>query len=180
MRCLEIGPGPEPLPGFETLNIRPPANYVSDCRRTSLPSETYDLVYSSHCIEHIFWYEVEDTIAEWARLVKPGGQLEVHTVDGYRLMKALVAWEEGRDGPAPGAWRRDLHKGDPFLWGVGRIICYPKSGSGETNVHRSIITPKFLARCFERAGMALVETVAEPRGPKKHSGINMGLRGTKC
>lgn len=180
MRCLEIGPGAELLPGFETLNIRPPADHVADCRQTGLQDASFDLVYSSHCIEHVFWYEVEATIAEWARLVRPGGELEVHTVDGYALMKALVEWEEGGEGPSPGKWRRDLHRDDPFLWGTGRIICYPKSGSGEINVHRSIITPRFLRQCFERAGLVDLQAVAEPRGPKKHRGINMGLRGRKC
>lgn len=180
MKRLEIGPGADRLPGFETLNISPPATYVGDCRRTRLPSDSFDLVYSSHCIEHVLWFEVEPTIAEWARLVKPGGELEVHTVNGYALMKALVDWEDGGAGPKAGKWREDLHGGDPFLWGVGRIICYPKKGSGDVNVHRAIITPKFLRRCFERAGLSEIEEVAEPRGAKKHRGINMGLRGRKC
>lgn len=111
--------------------------------------------------------------------MKRGGELEVHTVNGYTLMKSLIDWEEGGEGPRPGQWRYDLHGGDPYLWGVGRIICYPKSGSGDVNVHRAIITPKFLRRCFERAGIVDLEEVPEPRGVKKHRGINMGLRGRK-
>lgn len=181
MKQLEIGPGPEPLPGFETLNLRPPATYVRDCRNTKLPSKSFDLVYSSHCIEHIEWFDVEPTIREWVRILKPGGTLEVHTVNAYRLMKGLVELEEtGETSIRAGKWRTDLHLSDPFLWATGRILSYAKKGDGGINLHRAILTPKRMVGLFERAGLTNLEEVAEPRGPKKHGGINMGLRGVKA
>lgn len=179
MRRLEIGPGSSPLPGFETFSILPPADHIGDARRLPFPSGTFGEVYSSHCIEHIEWHEVEATIAEWARVLAPGGLLEVHTVDGYRLMKSLVEIEEGGEGQKAGQWRFDLHGGDPFKWAVGRLLCYPKKGDGGVNNHRAILTPRYLRLCFEMAGLVDLEEVAEPRGAKKHRGINMGLRGRK-
>lgn len=179
MRCIEIGPGSSPVPGFETLNLTPPADHVADCRATGLPSESFDMVYSSHCIEHVEWFEVEATIKEWARLLKPGGALEVHTVDAYSMMKKLVEWEEGGSGPRPGTWRRDLHRDHPFLWGTGRIMNYARKGSTGW-MHRAILTPRYMRECFEKAGLVDLEPVAEPRGAKKHASINMGLRGRKC
>lgn len=179
MRRLEIGPGADKLPGFETLNIRPPADHIGDCRRLPFADATFGEVYSSHCIEHVFWYEIEATIREWARVVEPGGTLEVHTVNAAPLMRGLLEWEEGGEGPKPGAWRQDLHRCHPFLWGVGRIICYPKTGDGGINVHRAILTPRYLRECFTKAGLVDLEDVAEPKGVKKHKGINMGLRGRR-
>jgi hypothetical protein len=62
---------------------------------------------------------------------------------------------------------------------AGRIMCYSKRGDGGANMHRAIITPRYLRRCFERAGLTEIEAVAEPRGAKKHSMVNMGLKGRK-
>src|SRR3546814_7619303 len=69
---------------------------------------------------------------------------------------------------------------DPYVHAVGRIMCYSKKGDGGANMHRAILTPRYLRRCFERAGLVEIETVAEPRGDLKHRMVNMGLRGRKC
>lgn len=183
-RQLEIGPGPERLPGFETLNIvpSPATDFVGDCRRLPFADATYDLVYSAHCIEHIEWFEVESTIAEWARVLTKDGILEVHTVNAVPLMKAMLEWEEtGVTSREPGPWKVQLHRNDPFLAAQGRIMNYAKHGpGGESWKHRAILTPRYMLQCFERAGLVDLEVVDEPRGDKKHRLINMGLRGRKC
>lgn len=183
MRRLEIGPGDERLPGFETFNVQrtPFTDHVGDARRLPFQNETFDEVYSSHCIEHVDWYDVEATIAEWARVLKPGGILEVHTVNAAPLMFAMLQWEEtGKTSRAPGAWRRDLHREHPFVAAAGRIMCYAKKGDGGANLHRAILTPRYLRECFGKAGLVDLEEVAEPRGSKKHASINMGLRGRRA
>ncbi|WP_260581185.1 class I SAM-dependent methyltransferase [Sphingopyxis sp. PET50] len=183
MRCLEIGPGAERLPGFETFNIAsgPFTDHVGDARRLPFKDGTFAEVYSSHCIEHIEWFDVEATIAEWARVIAPGGWLEVHTVDSTSLMRAMLEWEEtGETSRTAGAWKRELHKDHPFVAAAGRILCYAKRSDKGANMHRAILTPRYLRECFERAGLVDLETVAEPKGAKKHKGINMGLRGRKC
>lgn len=183
MRHLEIGPGSERLEGFETLNLvaGPFTDHVGDCRRPPFAEGSFDLVYSSHCVEHVEWHEVEATIAAWARILKPGGVLEVHTVNGYAMMKGLVELEEtGATALRPGGWKRDLTGGDPYLWAVGRLLNYPKARGGTHWMHRAIITPAFLAQCFARAGLGQLRPLAEPRGAKKHRGVNMGLSGVKC
>lgn len=182
MRRLEIGPGPERLPGFETLNIirTPATDHVGDASNPPFAPNTFDEVYSSHCLEHVEWFAVADTVRAWARILKSGGFLEVHTVNAIPLMQSMLDWEEGRDGVKAGKWRDDLHKRHPLLWASGRILSYSKKGDGGANLHRAILTPRYLRECFEAAGLVEIEVVAEPRGPKKHKGINMGLRGRKC
>jgi SAM-dependent methyltransferase len=184
MRRLEIGPGPERLPGYETLNaVRTPfTDHVGDARKPPFQDATFDEVYSSHCIEHVEWFEVEATIAEWARILKPGGILEVHTVNAAPLMVAMLQWEEtGQTARAPGTWKRELHRDHPLLAASGRILNYAKKGEGGTLwMHRAILTPRYLRECFEAAGLVNLEEVAEPKGAKKHRSINIGLRGRKA
>lgn len=183
MRRLEIGPGHERLPGFETLNIQrtPATDHVGDASKPPFPDATFDEVYSSHCIEHVEWFAVEPTIKQWVRILKPGGWLEVHTLDATPWLRAILEWEEtGETTARTGKWRADLHGHNPYVHAAGRIMCYSKSGDGGANIHRAIMTPRYLHQCFERAGLVDIETVAEPRGAKKHTMVNMGLRGRKC
>ena len=184
MRCLEIGPNKARLPGFETLDAvkGPLVDHVGDCRRTKFPDASFDLVYSSHVIEHVEWHEVEPTIAEWARILKPGGTLEIHTVDAYRLCKAMVEYEETGEwsGPSP-EWRKELTRGDPMLFVTGRLLNYKKDGN-ILQYHRALITPKYLARCFERAGLVDLAPLAreDARGTRHSAWINLGLKGKKA
>ena len=180
MRRLEIGPGAARLPGFETLDIQPGADHRGRAQEPPFPDNTFDEVYSSHCIEHVEWFEVGETIRQWARILKPGGWLEVHTLDATPWLRALLEWEEtGETEARTGKWRDDLHGHDPYLHAAGRILCYSKKGDGGANIHRAILTPRYLRRCFEWAGLVEIEPVAEPKGRLKHRMVNMGLRGRR-
>lgn len=167
------------MPGFETINIQPGpfTDHVGDARKLPFPDGTFIEVYSSHCIEHIEWYDVENTLTEWARVLRTGGWLEVHTVNGESMMRTLL----GEGTTEAGAWRNDLHKGDPYKWAAGRLLNYAKPGAkGTAWMHRAILTPAYLRRCFKQIGLTEIEPVFEPKGSKKHRSINMGLRGRKC
>lgn len=186
MRCLEIGPGSDRIPGFERMDLRPAPgiDHVGDARVPPFPGETFDLVYSSHTIEHIEWYDVEDTIAQWARILKRGGTMEVFTVDAYKLMKAIITLEDtGKwTGATPGQWKHDLTRREPYKWAVGRLMNYAKKGSAGTAwMHRAIITPGYLRRCMDQAGLVGIEalTLDDVRGNKSHGWINFGLKGKK-
>src|SRR3546814_19248010 len=96
-------------------------------------------------------------------------------------MRALIELEEtGETETKAGKWRADLHGYDPYVHAVGRIMCYSKQGDGGANMHRAILTPRYLRRCLELAGLVEIETVAEPRGDSKHRMVNMAMRGRKC
>lgn len=185
MRCLEIGPSKGKLPGFETLDAvkAPFVDHVGDARKPPFPDGTFDLVYSSHVLEHIEWDHVEAAVGEWARIVRPGGTLEVHCLNALDLMKAIIALEETGEwtGPQIGTWRQDQIKGDPYLWCAARIMNYPKNGN-ELQKHRAIITPKYLRRCFEKAGLVDLAplTRADLRGSRHPEFINVGLKGRKA
>lgn len=183
MRKLEIGPGAERLPGFETLNAVPGpfTDHIGDARNPPFKPGTFSEVYSAHCIEHIEWHEVEAVIARWAKLLHSGGVLEIHTVDAVPMMQAMLDWErEGVTHRRPGKWKRELHRDHPFLAAQGRLLNYRKKGEhGHIWMHRAILTPRYLVECMQNAGLIGIERAAEPKGSKKHTGINMGFRGMK-
>ena len=76
-RRLEIGPGPQRIPGFETLNIVGGANvdYVWNAeRRLPFRAGTFSVIYASHVLEHIPWFRTHRVLAEWVRGLAPGGR----------------------------------------------------------------------------------------------------------
>lgn len=69
-RVLDIGAGRDPVTpqaiGFDL------ADGDANCI-TQFPPESFDCVYSSHCLEHM--YDPPETLKNWWSLVKPGGYL---------------------------------------------------------------------------------------------------------
>lgn len=67
---LDIGYGSDPITvdcyGWDTMDGD--AQYLS-----SIPDESFDYVYSSHCLEHM--RDVRTAIKNWFRVVRPGGFL---------------------------------------------------------------------------------------------------------
>lgn len=73
---IDIGCGPDPV--------------TPDCRKwdildgdaqwmSGVPDESYDWVYSSHCLEHV--NDPSITLSNWWRILKPGGYLIVMVPD---------------------------------------------------------------------------------------------------
>lgn len=181
-RKLEIGPGAKRVEGFETVNVVAgrEVDYVADATRPlPFPDATFDVVFASHILEHTPWFALEATIAEWSRLLKKNGQLEVWVPDGYKLCKFIADIEEGiertewHDG-----WRPFNTDNNPMKWANGRVLYgvrhdYP-------SWHTAIITPNQLMQLFAKAGLTDLSVMpeTETRGVK-HGWINLGVRGRK-
>lgn len=185
-RHLEIGSGPKRLDGFETLDIvgGPNVDYIYDASQP-LPFDdgTFDLIYASHILEHIPWYKTEDTLREWARILKAGGALEVWVPDGFKIWQTFMdAMLNNRDRIAEDGFYRFNPDKDPHLWLNGRIFTYG-DGTGQLNHpnwHRALFTPGSLTQLFESAGLTAVREMdrSEVRG-YDHGFINLGVRGVK-
>ena len=185
-RRLEIGSGPNRIEGFETLNIVLGQNvdYIRDAsKRLPFKANTFDLVYTSHILEHIPWYQTIETLIEWVRVIRPGGSLKIWVPDGLKICKALVDFEESgenyidRDG-----WYKMNPERDPCVWAAGRLFTY---GDGDGNPkspnwHRALFTPRYLSQLMQKAGLQNIQILCseEVRG-YDHGWINLGMRGTK-
>ena len=183
--------------GFETFNLGDgkrsdgPAgeDHVGDARDLSRFGAEFDYVYSSHCIEHMHWYELHDTISEWARVLKPAGVLEIHTVDGLKVMEDMLRWEKGEKlkNSLDLDWRHSLTRRHPQLWLQGKLYNYTKDRNADFDyqLHRSMLTPKLLTEIFESVGLVGVHVMGEgknlvPKNSERHGWINLGVKGTKA
>ena len=186
-RCLEIGPSTDKrLEGFETLDIveGPDVDHVCDASR-NLPfqSDTFDLVYASHILEHIPWYMTEQALIEWVRVLKPGGVLEAWVPDGLKICETLLLAErEGVNLIDFDGWYKFNPRKDPCVWAAGRLYTYGDGTGGpdHPNWHRAIFTPRYLKELFEAAGLMHVREMdpSEARG-RSHGWITLGVRGIK-
>src|SRR3972149_3190756 len=50
---------------------------VCDVRYLPIPDETFDIVFSSHTLEHFAWTGVDKVLKEWCRVLKVGGELRI-------------------------------------------------------------------------------------------------------
>lgn len=50
---------------------------VCDVRKLPVPDQTFDIVFSSHTLEHFAWGKVDQILREWSRVLKVGGELRI-------------------------------------------------------------------------------------------------------
>ena len=65
--------------------------YLHDVRILPLPikSHTYDLVYMSHILEHIPWFQTVDFLKEIHRILKGDGTVEIWVPDFEKIVEAF-------------------------------------------------------------------------------------------
>ena len=186
VRRLEIGPGPKRVPGFETINIvwGEDVDYIGDVsKQLPFSSETFDLIYASHVLEHIPWYQVPSVLKEWVRILKPGASIEIWLPNGLLIAQTFVNAELGIENKIDeDGWYKFNEKRDPCIWANGRIFSYG-DGTGlknNPNWHMSFFSPRYLSDLLSECGLVDVEELnhAEVRG-YDHGWINLGMRGYK-
>ena len=185
-RCLEIGPGNERISGFETLNLVSgrEVDYVLDASgKLPFTDNTFDLIYASHILEHVPWYQVDNTLCEWVRILKTGGRLEIWVPDGLKICKALVDFETfGEDYISKDGWYKFNPDKEPCVWAAGRLFTYGdgKGKKDHPNWHRALFTPRYLKQLLEAVDLVALRTLeAEDVRGHDHGWINLGMVGVK-
>lgn len=185
LRYLEIGPGPRPIKDFESINVvwTSGVSYIANAsKKLFFKNNSFDLIYSSHMLEHVVWYEVEKVLQEWVRVLKPGGILELWVPDGLKICKAFVDAENGDSYIEKDGWSRFNPEKDPCLWACYRIFTYG-DGTGalmHPNWHRAMFSERYLIELLKKVGLEGIRRLdpSEVRGAS-HGWINLGIRGVK-
>jgi len=82
-KILDIGAGTSPYQTDEgevvTFDARADTNpdYRGDARRLPFADGQFDVVHSSHTLEHFGRHEADDVLDEWCRVLRPGGALKL-------------------------------------------------------------------------------------------------------
>ncbi len=101
MRKLHIGGIYKAVePGWEILNHidAPGVDHIMDARDLSgFDSDTFGCIYASHVVEHFdYTGELQATLAEWLRVLQPGGMLYVSVPD-IEVIARLILDKENLD-----------------------------------------------------------------------------------
>ncbi len=131
------------------MNSDDPRVFKADIR--ALPPDwegQFDTVRAYHCLEHLAYGEVEPTLREWFRVLKPGGILNIHVPD--------MEW----------ACKRILDSGGEMdiitcghIWGDQGHI-YWRQPQYHENIHRVGFTQRSLKAMMEKVGLENVKTEA--------------------
>lgn len=83
MKKLEIGSGKHPKNGYDHLDIMPfkHVEYVCNAWEIPVPDGSYDEVYSRHLFEHLSPVDAQKALAEWLRVLVPGGFVDMEVPD---------------------------------------------------------------------------------------------------
>lgn len=90
---IELGSGPHGVPGFFHIDAVKVGNVdmAADIRNLDfLQTNSVDELYSAHVLEHISYTEVEQVLAEWCRVLRPGGKITLKMPDLEFLCRSLV------------------------------------------------------------------------------------------
>ena len=109
-----------------------------DIERLPFEENSCDLLYSSHTIEYFDRDQIQDLLAEWRRVLKPGGTLRVAVPD---FSATCTLYREGK-------WVLDNLLGP--LYGKRRV------NSELTNYHKTVYDQCSLSRVLRDAGFRKV------------------------
>lgn len=114
---LDIGSGTAPYGhGYLTVDLyQEDAYFRSDMGDLPVEDGYVEAIYCAHALEHVAWRRIPAVLAEWRRVLTPGGELLLRVPD--------LAW-------CVRHWLDDPH--DP--WRLAKIV---GSQEHEGNVHRS-------------------------------------------
>lgn len=105
---LNIGCGHRRLPGYTGVDVvsRGAADIVAPAEAIPLPDGCAEEVLAVHLVEHVFAWDVPALLAEWHRLLMPGGRLVLEMPDVMKCARNLMNGVLGK------------HPDQLHMWGI--------------------------------------------------------------
>jgi predicted SAM-dependent methyltransferase len=148
---LNLGSGEVALEGFTNVDALPDAPNVDVVADLSKPlpfaEGEADLIYAAHVLEHFPTDVVPLLLADWRRVLRPGGLLLVAVPDLEVIARMLVDERPGWFTPPHNPWLGAIYGGQ----------------KDEYDFHKTGFTGPWLAGLLNDAGFGSVERVARFR-----------------
>lgn len=90
---LELGSGTHPTPGFTHLDINPAApdvDIVGTAWPLNLPDGTVGEIRAVDVLEHLSYWDTDQILADWFRVLRPGGKIYIQVPDAQSIMEWFV------------------------------------------------------------------------------------------
>lgn len=123
---LNIGCGGRRLPGYVGVDAveRPAADIIATAEKIPLPDGCANEIIAIHLWEHFYYFDCPAVIAEWRRLLRPGGTLILELPNLIKCCQNILDGRVrvGKHPDQLGMWGAfgDPREGDPFMahrWG---------------------------------------------------------------
>jgi len=153
MRCLDLGAGDMSPPGFIPMgNAHGSAVYPL----AGVADGSIDCVRASHVLEHFASGEIADVLAEWVRVLKPGGELRIAVPDFAKIAEGYLA---GARMPT-----------EAFVMG---------GQSAPDDFHKALFDEAHLKTALAKAGLMLIRRWESELQDCASLPISLNLAGTK-
>lgn len=132
---------------------------VCDVRRIPVPDETFDIVFSSHTLEHFGFGSVDKVLKEWSRILKVGGELRIVVPNIRHVAQRIL---------------------DDQIWPTDMWVLYGEQDYAK-NFHATGFTPAILKSLVESLDMFdnIEVKEGEVDGPPSPNSWNLQLKATK-
>ena len=145
-RKIEIGGGPHAQKGYVHVDIDPGAHHLefkAAAWNLPFPDDWATEIVAVHALEHVEPPRLVETLAEWRRVLAPGGRVQVHVPNGPALFKAFES------APVAEKW--------PIMGSLLGMYCGPEARDprdlGLRSDHQLIFDAPMLLWALEAAGL---------------------------
>lgn len=91
---LHLACGHDYTEGYINIDLYAPEDAVCDARfdvmKLPYPDNSVDEIKAFHIIEHFHFFEIQEVLKEWYRVLKPGGRLWLETPDFLETCRSFV------------------------------------------------------------------------------------------
>ena len=171
MKKLNLGCGDKILPGYinddvaaSRRGLKP--DVLCDLHKlTPFENGSVDEILSVHVVEHFWRWEVVAILAEWVRVLNPGGTMILECPNLLSACYELLQNPDGAAGPGP--------EGQRTMW----VFYGDPAWQDPLMIHRWGYSPRSLAQVMHEAG--LVNLRQEPAQFKLREPRDMRIIGEK-